>query len=391
MNEGIIYIARNPEYKENIFKVGKTERTNLPYNRMLELSNHEGVLGQFNVLGYLLVDNVHESEKICHQKLKDYRYQNNREFFQINIKNLAEQLREFLSDSIIRDNLPKFKEQEQDKEHLKSHESSKAFENFMTKMSDLVAYSLHYSPNKTFHDFASKIRKELKKIPSQEELTIGLSPWNNGISTPGNEYFLQLIADHKDFIGFDLLWTFESLEIENIKKYYNECGDDASIRQYEMIIQDNPEYINNANKTRNKLNKIYNNDKLYMEYTKKTSSDFNNINDYIFYAFFTKARKEEIIDEMTDEKKVWKEKVVRVSSKFKPSTIFFKGSTERIVAELSTIIESDIPDELIKLPLDESNSIIKTCPKCKTKIRLPKGKSGKVKCPNCEKRFNTTT
>ena len=262
MNEGIIYIARNPEYKENIFKVGKTERTNLPYNRMLELSNHEGVLGQFNVLGYLLVDNVHESEKICHQKLKDYRYQNNREFFQINIKNLAEQLREFLSDSIIRDNLPKFKEQEQDKEHLKSHESSKAFENFMTKMSDLVAHSLHYSPNKTFRDFTLKIRKELKKIPSQKELTIGLSPWFNGISTPGNEYFLRLMADHKDFIGFDLLWIVESLEIEDIKKYYNEYGDDASIRQYEMIIQDNPEYINNANKTRNKLNKIYNNDKL---------------------------------------------------------------------------------------------------------------------------------
>ena len=64
MNEGIIYIARNPEYKEDIYKVGKTERTNLPFNRMLELSSHEGVLGQFKVLGYLLVDNVNETEKI---------------------------------------------------------------------------------------------------------------------------------------------------------------------------------------------------------------------------------------------------------------------------------------------------------------------------------------
>ena len=59
--------------------------------------------------------------------------------------------------------------------------------------------------------------------------------------------------------------------------------------------------------------------------------------------------------------------------------------------EISTIIESDIPDEFIKLPLDESNSIIKTCPKCKTKIRLPKGKSGKVNCPNCGERFHTAT
>ena len=86
MNEGIIYIARNPAYKEDIYKVGKTERTNISGNRMMELSNHEGVADYFKAVGYLLVDNVNESEKICHEKLKDYRYQNNKEFFQINLR-----------------------------------------------------------------------------------------------------------------------------------------------------------------------------------------------------------------------------------------------------------------------------------------------------------------
>ena len=93
MNEGIIYIARNSEYKEDIYKVGKTERTNLAKYRMIELSNHEGVIGEFKTVGYVLVKNVHEAEKICHEKLRNYRYQNNRKFFKINIQKLLDEIR----------------------------------------------------------------------------------------------------------------------------------------------------------------------------------------------------------------------------------------------------------------------------------------------------------
>ena len=37
----------------------------------------------------------------------------------------------------------------------------------------------------------------------------------------------------------------------------------------------------------------------------------------------------------------------------------------------------------------ESNAthVIKNCLNCKTKIRLPKGKAGTIKCPSCERKI----
>ena len=64
---GIIYIAQNQTYGPNVYKVGKTERTNVR-ERMQELTGDTGVLGEFNELGWALVDDVNDCEKKCHTK-----------------------------------------------------------------------------------------------------------------------------------------------------------------------------------------------------------------------------------------------------------------------------------------------------------------------------------
>jgi len=372
-NLGLIYIARNPKNKEDIYKIGKTERTNLSGKRMKELSKPEGVAGRFYAIGSLLVNNVHEAEKLCHQKLKDYKCQNNKEFFQLNIENLSQLLREILSNLIIRDYLPKFKEQDGDKEHLKLNKNTKAYQIFVNKMHTNIATSLVYDPpDEIQFDLGFKILKELDKLGEKEGIQIPYQlslPWECHAVTSKNIYIFQMLTDHKNFIGLDLLNSVESLDIEEVKKYQPTICDWKLIgepytkniifsapKYIEMIIQDDPEYINKTSKTKDKLNEIYNNDKLYQEYTNKTLKDFNNINDRIFYAFFIKIRIQGSLNKYKDEIRIKKNippTLLRLSTQYnmtqmKPSTIFFKGSAERIISELSTIIRNDTPDELIK-------------------------------------------
>ena len=105
MPMGIIYIAQNQTYGPNVYKVGKTERTNVR-ERMQELTGDTGVLGEFNELGWALVDDVDDCEKKCHTKLNKFRIQQNREFFEIDLGRLVSLIRENISDKIIRDELP---------------------------------------------------------------------------------------------------------------------------------------------------------------------------------------------------------------------------------------------------------------------------------------------
>jgi hypothetical protein len=42
-------------------------------------------------------------------------------------------------------------------------------------------------------------------------------------------------------------------------------------------------------------------------------------------------------------------------------------------------------------PERNNTHVVKDCPNCKTKIRLPIGKVGTVKCPSCQKKIYTST
>ena len=102
---GIIYIAQNQTYGPNVYKVGKTERTNID-ERMQELTGDTGVLGEFKKLGHALVEDVEDCERKCHDVLRQFRIQQNREFFRIDLERLVPLIRNTISEKIIRDNFP---------------------------------------------------------------------------------------------------------------------------------------------------------------------------------------------------------------------------------------------------------------------------------------------
>ena len=42
-------------------------------------------------------------------------------------------------------------------------------------------------------------------------------------------------------------------------------------------------------------------------------------------------------------------------------------------------------------PDNNETHVIKNCPNCQTKIRLPKGKVGTITCPSCQRKVYTST
>lgn len=105
MTLGIVYIARNDTHEADVYKIGMTLRTNLD-ERMDELTNHTGVLGQFRYMGYVLVDDVETCESKLHENLSAYRVQNNREFFRISLREIVFSINNIIADKIIRNHLP---------------------------------------------------------------------------------------------------------------------------------------------------------------------------------------------------------------------------------------------------------------------------------------------
>ena len=362
MNEGIIYIARNPEYKEDIYKVGKTERTNLRLNRMIELSNHEGVLGQFKTIGYLLVNDVNNAEKICHQDLTKFRYQNNREFFEINLQSLLKEIRISLSKYIIVDNLPKYKIENENKE------DSEALGNFYIKIYDYREDFIRSSSQ--FNNIAKTVYKEMQQIKNidldyykktnQTYIKSGNKIpdfyldnfWRLAEWTKQYAYTLEINLEHKEFIGFDTFWYNDIFSENDLKDKLPEQTEIIDlhnmwksplvheIRKIELIAKNDHEYFKKINETKNKLKKIYESDHLYLEYKDKNSKgsqQFYDIDNYVFYAFFSQAEKREISVEMTDGNKKWEEKDFELVN---GKTIFWKGSIDRVLSEFTDIIKN---------------------------------------------------
>ena len=105
MTTGIVYIARNDTHEPNVYKIGKTLRTDLN-ERMDELTSHTGVLGEFRYEGHVLVDDVDECERKLHECFSHCRVQNNREFFRLSLREIILQINDVIADKIIRNNLP---------------------------------------------------------------------------------------------------------------------------------------------------------------------------------------------------------------------------------------------------------------------------------------------
>ena len=91
--DGYIYLMKNNSMKENIFKIGKTTKT--PDERADDLSRSTGVAEKFEVISYWKSKNISKDESEIFASLDNFRYADNREFFQIE-KNQAIKKIEFI-------------------------------------------------------------------------------------------------------------------------------------------------------------------------------------------------------------------------------------------------------------------------------------------------------
>ncbi len=83
MKQGTIYVLFNPAMK-GLLKIGKTTR--LSETRANELSKATGVPAEFHVVYEEEFNDVSKAEQLIHSKLDEYRYNRNREFFQLSLK-----------------------------------------------------------------------------------------------------------------------------------------------------------------------------------------------------------------------------------------------------------------------------------------------------------------
>src|SRR5437763_16825221 len=80
---GTIYILFNPAMS-GLLKIGKTTR--LSEQRATELSKATGVPSEFHVVYEEEFTDVGKAEQLIHSRLNEYRYNRNREFFQLLLK-----------------------------------------------------------------------------------------------------------------------------------------------------------------------------------------------------------------------------------------------------------------------------------------------------------------
>lgn len=83
-NVGWLYILRNPAFRKNLLKIGKTSR--YPTERAEELGRRTGLPDGFQLLHYIHVSDHHLAEQYAHQLLANQRYRPNREFFEVSLK-----------------------------------------------------------------------------------------------------------------------------------------------------------------------------------------------------------------------------------------------------------------------------------------------------------------
>lgn len=85
-NFGFIYVMRNPQYAQDIYKIGLTKRT--PDVRANDLSRTSGVIDYFAVMQDWEVTDCVTAEKEIHNRLASFRVTDRREFFKAPYKEI---------------------------------------------------------------------------------------------------------------------------------------------------------------------------------------------------------------------------------------------------------------------------------------------------------------
>jgi hypothetical protein len=102
MEKGYIYVLINPSMK-GMVKIGKTNRN--PEDRAKELSAGTNIPFQFQVGYDILVSDIDLAEKKVHKKLEKFRVANNREFFEISLREAVDVINKVVKDEKINLNI----------------------------------------------------------------------------------------------------------------------------------------------------------------------------------------------------------------------------------------------------------------------------------------------
>lgn len=84
MSQGWIYILISPAMQRDLLKIGRT--TNTSEDRARQLSSSTGVPAEFHVAYDVCVIDCITAEKRIHERLRNYRYVKNKEFFKLPLK-----------------------------------------------------------------------------------------------------------------------------------------------------------------------------------------------------------------------------------------------------------------------------------------------------------------
>lgn len=90
---GYVYVLSNDSYKDEVLKIGRTEKN--PEDRARELSKDTGVPLPFNVKHYFQTSKHVELENYIHKKLEKQRLNGGREFFKTTLKEISDIVKEF--------------------------------------------------------------------------------------------------------------------------------------------------------------------------------------------------------------------------------------------------------------------------------------------------------
>lgn len=88
---GYIYVASNPCFKENIYKIGYTDDVAA---RMRSLSNNTAIPEDFKEEFSIFVPNPRRFEEQLHFKLDEYRRNSKREFFKCKLQDIIDKIYE---------------------------------------------------------------------------------------------------------------------------------------------------------------------------------------------------------------------------------------------------------------------------------------------------------
>ena len=91
MKEGYVYALTSPIYKNKLFKIGHTTKT--VEERLKQINSATGVVVPFDIAYRIKVSDSRLVESIVHEKLREFRYNKNREFFACDLQHAIETIK----------------------------------------------------------------------------------------------------------------------------------------------------------------------------------------------------------------------------------------------------------------------------------------------------------